>query len=265
MSSGKSDPYPKIKTKILYGENEPIFTKLPNNVLANLRHRGSENAVLWNVIYPLAQPRISLKSLLTLSPLWGTMSLESKEDLLEPYFWGYNISGSRMVGLDDVLERIDGKGPRTEVDLFLLGENNLILVEAKHLGDLGRCSRYARNRCPEIHREEGASAEPCRYWEAGDQAFNRLVNFGSRPVPEDSSPPCNYHYQLARTLLIGDALAREQQLDLCLWMLVTKKRWRSTERTWLDFTDRVVEDELWRRMRVIAWEDLQKMSTAKEV
>jgi hypothetical protein len=252
-----------MKSKILFGEDEPIFSELPSNVLANLRHRGSENAVLWNLMYPLAKPRISLKSLLTLQPLWGTVNLEVVEDLLEPYFWGYSISGARLAGLDDMLGRIDGKGPRTEVDLFLLGENNLILVEAKHLGSLGRCSRYAKERCPEIHKEGGLNVEPCRYWEPGDQAFDRLLDFGGKPFPGDPSPPCNQHYQLARTLLIGDVLAKEHQLDLSLWMLVAKNRWRSTERTWLDFTDRVGEDELWRRMRVIAWEELQGMGESK--
>jgi hypothetical protein len=252
-------PISRLKSKILYGENEAIFSNVPNNVLANLRHPGSENALLWNLIYPMAQPTISMKTLLEISPQWGTVNIELRDDTLKPYFWGYAISGERLPGLDEVLERIDGSGPKTEVDLFLLGQTHLVLVEAKHLSGLGRCSRFSNHRCPEIHFEGAEAMEPCRYWEAGDQEFQRLLYFGDRPRQGGPSPPCNQHYQLARTLMVGDTLAKEHQLEFSLWMFVSQKKWHSIEKTWLDFAGRIRPESLWRRMRVIAWEEINQL------
>ncbi|OGO19483.1 MAG: hypothetical protein A2Z14_12230 [Chloroflexi bacterium RBG_16_48_8] len=259
MSPRRSYPYSELKSKILFGDHEPIFSKLPSNVSANLRYRGSENALLWNMIYPMAQPTLPMKSLLAVSPQWGTVKLDLEDDRLEPYFWGYSISGERLPGLDRILERIDGTGPKTEVDLFLFGKANLIVVEAKHLSQLGRCSRYSKKRCPEIHGETIPERLPCRYWESGEHEFRRLLDFGDRPRQGNPSPPCNQHYQLARTTLVGDTLAKEYQLDFSLWLLIAKTKWRSIERTWLDFTGRIRQDDLWRRMRVIAWEDIGRM------
>jgi hypothetical protein len=250
----------RLKSRIIVGESEAIFSKLPNNVLANLRHSRSENALLWNLIYPLAQPKLSMSQLVEIVPQWGTVKIELEEDLLEPYFWGYSISGKRFPGLDEVLQRIDGDGPRTEVDLFLMGSSHLVLVEAKHLSGLGQCSRYSHHRCPEIHQDLNEEIGACRYWEAGDQEFQRLLDFGDRPNVDESSPPCNRHYQLARTLLVGDVLAREHRLEFSLWMMVSSTKWRSLERRWLDFTKRVRMESLWRRMRVIAWEDIDKLN-----
>lgn len=264
MNDRRSSHLSELRSKILFGENEPIFSKLPSSVLANLRHRGSENAVLWNVIYPIAQPTISLKSLIMLPPLWGTVHLDLEEDPLEPYFWGYSIGGERLPNLDAVLRHIDGNGPRTEVDLFLMGKNNLLLVEAKHLGALGKCSRYSNQRCPEAHSEEIEVIRPCRYWEPGDQEFQHMLDFGDRPGSGDTSLPCNRHYQLARTVVVGNALAKIYEKDFSTWMFVTKKRWRSTERTWLDFVGRIRDDMLWRRMRIVAWEDLQTIDKLEE-
>jgi hypothetical protein len=156
------------------------------------------------------------------------------------------------------LRKIDGKGPFTEVDLFLRGEHILIAVEAKHFGGLGRCARFGCERCPEVH--ENGENDPCRYWEVGEQKFQNLIDFGDRPTLEDPSPPCNQHYQLARTMLVGHALAKELRLNFGLWLLVTRTRWRSSEKDWLDFVKRIRDDELWRRMRVIAWEDLRQLS-----
>ena len=259
MNLGPLNPQSKPSSKILFGDNEPIFSKLPASVLGNLEHPRSENALLWNSIYPLAQPTLSLSKLLDLPPLWGTAKLEMEEDQLIPYFWGYSISGEKLSGLDKVLSRIDGRGPYTEVDLFLLGKKYLLAVEAKHLSSLGRCSRYSHQRCPEVHQEDVRDNGPCRYWEVGEQEFQRLLDFGDRPFQDDPSPPCNQHYQLARSLLVGDALARELRLDFGLWMLITKTRWRSIEKNWLDFVDRIGDDVLWRRMRVLAWEDVRNL------
>lgn len=259
MSRHYSYSVSRLKSKILFGENEPIFSKLPNNVLANLRHPRSENALLWNLIYPLAQPAISMSQLLRISPQWGTPMIELAEDSLVPYFWGYHILGERLPGLDTVLERIDGAGPKTEIDLFLLGENNLVVIEAKHLSGLGHCSRFSTHRCPEIHQDAISEVEPCRYWERGEQEFAQLLDFGDRPIAGGSSPPCNQHYQLARSLVIGDVLAKEYHVEFSLWMMVSKTKWRSIEKNWLDFAMRIKGEELWRRMRVIAWEDIDQL------
>jgi hypothetical protein len=42
-----------------------------------------------------------------------------------------------------------------------------------------------------------------------------------------------------------------------LWMIVPRARWTSIQPAWLDFTERVLDDALWRRMRVLAWEDIR--------
>ena len=118
--------------RILVGTEEPIFSVLPDRVISNLRNEASENALVWNLMYPIAQPTITMSALLGLRPLWGTPSLKFIDEPLEPYYWGFNVNGQRLEGLDQTLDTIDGAGNQTEVDLFLLGESNLILVEAKH-------------------------------------------------------------------------------------------------------------------------------------
>jgi hypothetical protein len=246
------------KSRILHGAEEPIFKVLPDQVLANLRYPGSENAILWNLIYPLAQPRISLAALLSLPPLWGTVDLELEDEPLQPFFWGYSIQGERLGPLEEALQSVDGSGNQTEVDLYLVGEEHLILVEAKHLSGFGRCSRFGHKRCPEVQMIMGGE-ESCRYWEEGEQAFARLLSFGSRPEPAEEIPVCNRHYQLARTMLVGDALSRRMNVKLHLWAMISKKHWRSLEGDWLDFTERVHSDERWRHMRVLAWEDVRTL------
>jgi hypothetical protein len=250
-------PSPK---RILSGSDEPIFNVLPQRVLANLRTPTSENALLWNLIYPLAQPTISMSNLLHLRPMWGTSSLpETVDDELTPYFWGYSVEGDRLLHLDEALEEVNGPGLKTEVDLFLMGERNLILVEAKHIGGLGRCKRFANLHCPEIHRDAEELTNVCRYWEDDTASFGLHLKFGPRPEPGEEIPPCHRHYQLARTLLVGISLTMRLQLQHHLWLIVPKGRWRSFERDWLDFSERLRDDGLWRRLRVIAWEDVRDL------
>lgn len=248
--------------RILVGSEEPIFSVLPDRVLSNLRNEASENALVWNLMYPIAQPTVSMSELLGLRPLWGTPSLKYIDEPLEPYYWGFNVSGQRLEGLDQTLDTIDGTGNKTEVDLIMVGQSNLIFVEAKHQSGLGRCSRFLKHRCPEIHDGRGVSGEICRYWGDGEQQFHRLLEFGLRPSPLDPPPKCSYHYQLARTLLVGDLLSRQLGLSLHVWMMVPRRRWGSIEMTWLDFADSVRDDEQWRRLRVISWEDVRRL-TAK--
>jgi hypothetical protein len=250
---------PPFSRRILLGTDEPIFSVLPESVLANLRHPASENALLWNLTYPLAQPYLQLKDLLQLRPLWGTNILhETSRDELTPYFWGFSVSGERLLLLDEVLKEIEGPGPQTEVDLFLVGSRNLILIEAKHLSNLGRCSRYTRRRCPEIHLTSDEHEAACSYWEGTTSNFSLHLDLGSRPAPGETSPSCSRHYQLARTLLLGQSLGTRLGLSFHLWMIVPKVRWKSLERAWLDFSDRVRDHDLWRRMRVLAWEDVRQ-------
>ncbi|MEE8121880.1 MAG: hypothetical protein V3T55_10145, partial [Anaerolineales bacterium] len=49
-----------LPKQVISGENERIFSVLPENVLTNFLKPTSENALLWNVIYLLAQPTVSL-------------------------------------------------------------------------------------------------------------------------------------------------------------------------------------------------------------
>ncbi len=232
---------------------------LPETVLANLHSPRSENALVWNLIYPLAQPAISFRSLMQIRPLWGVVTQPDLDDALRPYFWGFDVQGERLPGLDDVLTAVDGEGPQTEVDLFLMGKTTLIVVEAKHLSALGRCSRCASGRCPEIHSDSNVQERTCRYWALPQASFSAELDFGDRPQPEGESPPCDRHYQLARTLLVGRRLSQVLGKELCLWMMIPRTHWRSLEKTWLNFTERIRDDGLWRCMRVLAWEDVDRL------
>jgi hypothetical protein len=251
-------PPPRSK-KILYGQQEVIFDFLPQNVLANFYHPRSENALLWNIIYSRSQPDLDWRRLVALPPLWGTAVDAGREpdDRLIPYYWGYRVSGEKLEGLDDVLTDVDGPGPKTEVDLFLKGRSKLVVVEAKHTAALGKCSRYQAGRCPEIHRCDDRDEPVCRYWEAGPSMMDTALAMGERPVPGDGSPPCNEHYQLARTLMVGLALERKLKLELHLWLILPRRSWKRFQPTWLDFAERVRDEERWRRMRVLAWEELE--------
>jgi len=259
MKSSRSSNRGHIPRRILEGIEEPIFDALPQRVLDNLRRPASENALVWNLIYPLARPQISLAALLALRPLWGTASIEQEPDSLRPYFWGFDIEGQKLPGLDHALRRISGPGPRTEVDVFLVGERNLILVEAKNRSGLGRCSRYQKGRCPEAQPEELEERQACRYWEAPEARFSDFLEIGPRPVHDGPAPACCMHYQLARTLLVGRELAKRDGKVLHCWMIVPRSRWRTLQPTWQDFCERVGDDALWRRMRVLAWEDVRGM------
>jgi len=239
--------------RIWHGSEEAIFKALPANVLANFRNQRSENALLWNTIYNIARPRIQLLSLLSLKPLWGTRDhFEEPDDELKPFFWGYDITGNRMSGLDEALDEIDGPGPATEVDLFLFGDKHLIAVEAKHTTGFGRCGRYQQSRCPEIHPET-AAGETCRYWEEDLAKFVGAIKVGSRPEVGSKAPLCSRHYQLGRTMLLGMRLAAQHERIFSLWAFVSKEGWRSLELDWLDFAGRVLDSNIWRRMRVISW------------
>ncbi len=250
-----------LPKQVISGENERIFSVLPENVLTNFLKPTSENALLWNVIYLLAQPTVSLIDLLSSRPLWGNPNEENKtDDALTPYFWGYGVDGARLYGLDDVLLMIDGSGPRTEVDLFFLGERNLILVESKRKSGFGRCSRFTRRRCPEIHLSLGDDRSHCRYWEIEKSRFTNQLAMDLHPNPDSESLACNRHYQLARTLIIGRELADFLGREFHLWVFAPRSHWSRLEKDWLDFTERVQDDSLWRRLRVIAWEDIQEMA-----
>jgi hypothetical protein len=251
-----------LPKQVISGENEGIFSVLPEGVLTNFLNPTSENALLWNVIYPLAQPTISLIDLLNIRPLWGNPNDENKvDDDLIPFYWGYDVDGVRLSRLDDVLPMIDGSGPKTEVDLFFLGEANLIVVESKRKSGFGRCSRFAKRRCPEMHLPAGDDWSPCRYWEIEKSRFTSHLGMGLRPEPDSESPACNRHYQLARTLTIGHELADILKREFHLWVFAPRSHWSRLQKDWLDFTERVKDDSLWRRLRVIAWDDIQEIAS----
>lgn len=241
---------------ILAGSEEPVFRVLPQRVVDDMKHPRSESALVWNSIYPRAQPTIDLAQLLSLTPLWGS-SIGPISDRLVPYYWGFDQDGRRLPNLDRVLDRIDGPGPRTEVDLFLLGEGELILVEAKHMAGLGKCGRFGSGRCPEIHAVPSSSS--CRYWTEDPSLFSTVLDLGLKPELDDPAPACDSHYQLARTALVGNALSRVLNRRLHLWLIVPRMRWGALERDWIDFSERISDDQLWRRLRVLAWEDIHAL------
>lgn len=248
--------------RVWAGSGENIFSVLPQTIRANFYSPRSENALLWNLIYPRAQPSLSLRALLAFTPLWGTADLRIEYDeILFPYYWGYHLDGTRLAGLDEVLSTIDGSGPQTEVDLFLLGERTLISIESKHTSSFGRCSRFTAGRCPEIHESDQNTNESCRYWEPGPTQFSELLQLGPPPTSESDEVPCNLHYQLARTHLVGTTLARRLGRQHALWIFLPHKRWRALEPSWLDFVDRVSDDQAWRWMRAIAWEQIGALPT----
>jgi hypothetical protein len=252
---------------ILVGLGERIFHVLPAGAIANMSMRGSESALLWNLIYPLARPTIALHDLMAIRPLWGTaLSPDDYRDQLVPYFWGYGIDGDRLEGLDAVLGSVDGAGPRTEVDLLLRGAKHLVVVEAKNLAFPGRCSRFAAGRCPEVHRHETDDVRiGCRYWVEDGAQFDLVLDFGQKPVPGVEPPPCDRHYQLGRTLLVGTALASRLGLSLHMWMMVPMRSWPSVERNWLDFVGRVRDESVWRRLRVLPWKRIRALSHGRSV
>ncbi len=244
--------------RLLAGQAEPIFDALPESILGNLRHPGSENALLWNSIYPLAQPTLSLSQFLALPCQWGSYWEVPPEDELIPYYWGYSLAGERLPELESFADASEGPESRIEVDLFLLGKRHLVLVEAKHLSGLGRCSRYTQGRCPEI-QPPGHGEGSCRYWDHPEFIFSSHLRFGERPTERSEAPPCSRHYQIARTLLLGARLAAIYRRTLHLWLIMPMSRWRSIEPDWLDFCDRVRDSELWKRLRVLTWEALAAM------
>jgi hypothetical protein len=256
-------PKPEPK-RILDGLGEPIFSVLPERVLANLKSTNSENALLWNLFYPISRSTIELQDLISLRVLWGTQSIpETKADFLEPYFWGYGIHGRKLDGLDEALGEVDGQGQQTEVDLFLVGQHNLIAVEAKHIAQPGRCQRYQASRCPEIHRADVVE-HVCRYWHEPTSMFSPSLDFGD--LPEEGQlepPPCHRHYQLGRTLLVGQRLAERRGLLFHMWLVLPTSRWRANRRNWLDFTERVTDSKLWRRLRVVSWREVRRLPAPK--
>lgn len=252
MHSREGQPLPGI----LHGPREPIFEVLPQTVIANLRSPRSENARLWNLIYPVAQSAVDMQDLFEVNPLWGTVAPADSPDQLWPYFWGYAPDGSYLAPLRKAVLEVDGTWPGTEVDLCLVGSRNLILVEAKVTSRLGRCARYAASACPEIHRTGGE----CQYWAEGGVPFRVEMEFGERPVPSlEAAPVCHRHYQLGRTLLVGRSLSQDLGLDLHLWLLTPKRLWGTLKTDWADFAGRVRDPALWRRLRVVSWEELASL------
>lgn len=268
-----SPPHGWLPKQVLAGHDEPIFAKLTPDLIANLRSPRSENALIWNLIYPKARPGLSFAHLSSIRPLHGTPLPAVAEDNLEPYFWGWSLEGERMRGLDEAARSVDGG--QTEADLLLLGRENLILVEAKRFSGFGRCGRYLAERCPEIHKygvgltpedletdghaadaERGRIEAECRYWSEPAARFDTFLDFGPRPDPASSAPPCSRHYQLARLLLLGSTLAARLGRTFHLWGVVPRKEWVRLRSDWEDFVDRLRDEAVWKRLRVIAWEDL---------
>ncbi|MBN1266033.1 MAG: hypothetical protein JXA25_11100 [Anaerolineales bacterium] len=254
MTQSKSNN-PEYK-RVFYGQHEPIFQILPDRVRDNFRSPASENALLWNTFYP-RRMALELSSLYDLVPLWGT-KLQLEPETLQPYFWGVNVDGERLDHLDDVLEVVDGPGQKTEVDLFLSGTTSLIAVEAKNRSGLGRCSRYIQQRCPEIHGDRGGE-QACIYWEPEAVPFSSQLDFGLRPQPECENPPCARYYQLARTLLVVTRLAEVLGVQPYLWLVAAEANWPTLRRDWTNFSEYIMNAELWRSARVLSWKAIRQV------
>jgi hypothetical protein len=55
-------------------------------------------------------------------------------------------------------------------------------------------------------------------------------------------------------------LAANTGRTLHLWLLAPRRIWaRQLQGDWIDFADRVRKADVWRRMRVIAWEDVSQL------
>jgi hypothetical protein len=247
-----------------------------------MRRARDESAVLWNVLYPRAQPHLSLRELLALRPLWGTpVEPDVPDDALQPFYWGFSVNGERLSELHAALEAVAGRKDLLEVDLLLVGRSNLVVIEAKNLASAGQCGRYLRGRCPEIHRlsatlpprplpaersaegvDSSGDSRGCRYWEDPSAPFGRLFDFGPRPSPESERPACADHYQLARCLLLARELGGRIRRKPHLWLVVPQARWPEIYPTWLSFAERVADDADWRGLRVLAWEAIQTLATA---
>jgi hypothetical protein len=65
---------------------------------------------------------------------------------------------------------------------------------------------------------------------------------------------------LGRLLLLGRILAQRLERRLHLWLLIPQQRWFALAGDWLDFASRVADQETWRRMRVIGWEQLRSLA-----
>jgi hypothetical protein len=66
--------------------------------------------------------------------------------------------------------------------------------------------------------------------------------------------------ELARTLLLGGWLAQQKANTLHVWAIVPRSRWPALQKTWLDFVRRIRDETLWRRCRVLAWEDVRALA-----
>jgi hypothetical protein len=247
---GDGAPPPK---GILAGEREPLFRYLSEEVRLNMARHGSESAALWNAFYPFAHQGLSLRGWQRIRPLWGAASFSQDDDLLVPYFWGLSVDGTPLDGLADTAALVAGRDDRLEIDLLLMGARHLIAVEAKMEGEPGRCGRFDAGRCPEIH----GGGDDCRYWEDGASSFESYLDFGARPRKgQEAQPPCVVHYQLARTLLAVVKLAAMRGLTPHLALLIPRRRWAARQAAWQDFAERVRDEEQWKRLSVVAWEDL---------
>ena len=60
--------------------------------------------------------------------------------------------------------------------------------------------------------------------------------------------------------MVGISLAERLGLTMHLWLVTPSEAWPHLERGWLDFAGRVRDEVLWRRLRVLPWEEIQAIS-----
>ena len=197
----------------------PVYDLLPQRTQTKILSPVSEDKLTWDCFFGLLRAG-KLGSLLASVLKIPGENLEDARLVL----WGYEIredGAAVWEPLREVLSAVenyrDGKpeGQKTEPDVIVVSGRFLVVAECKRRSVLGRCSRFADERCPEIHIAR-RKRPYCQYWTCGLQ---ELVTF-SKPVPATSAPDCNQYYQLLRNYLIGDRLAAV--LGLPLHLIVVK-------------------------------------------
>ncbi len=254
MSPRRRSPLPRA---ILAGEQEGAFDHLPETVIANLRRPHSENARLWNTFYPRPGDGLRLEQLLSITPLWGSAPDAGNADRLEPYFWGVHPSGRELEGLSEALDEVDGPGPRTEIDLLLRGTSNLVVIEARTSarsagagGISARCAPRSISR-----RSTGSTAAGTGRCLRPGSIVCSISGPDQVPVrrPRRARGTISWH----APSWWGMRWRGRTQLRLHVWVLVPRNRWPALERTWLDFVEGVRDPDLWRRLRVVAWDQVR--------
>jgi hypothetical protein len=199
--------------------NHPAYEHLPLRTRKKLLSPISEDKLTWDCCVGLRQAG-------ALGPVLADALGLSHEKLVEPQLilWGLEIGESSAPAWPPLLPILfelenyrDGKpeGQKTEPDAIVVTNSSIVVLECKRTSDLGECSRFKDQRCPEINLDR-RKRPFCQYWARG---LDQLVSF-PKPEAGASVAPCSLFYQLMRNYMVGFRLA--QVLKLGLHLLVVK-------------------------------------------